>query len=79
MPVPGDDSRARCRYCRLLLRAHYSDLRNHARTTKHASNVAFGRPCTEVNGQMSANRTANKMAFLSARRKKLGYLSISQF
>ena len=47
-PVPGDDTRARCRYCRMLLRAHYNDLRAHSRTIKHANNVAFALPCDDA-------------------------------
>jgi len=71
MPVEGDDSRARCRYCRILLRAHNSDLRNHARTSKHATNVAFGRPCADAVIAQSASKTKN-LGFASNSRKKSG-------
>jgi len=71
MPVEGDDTRARCRYCRILLRAHNSDLRNHARTSRHATNVAFGRPCDDPLVRQSASKAKN-MGLASTDRRKLG-------
>jgi len=81
MPVEGDDTRARCRYCRILLRAHNSDLRNHARTSRHATNVAFGRPCADSLIRRSTVKTKN-MGLASSSRKNLGLtlsLDISHF
>jgi len=75
MPVEGDDTRARCRYCRILLRAHNSDLRNHARTSRHATNVAFGRPCADPLVVQNVSRTKN-VVLASNSRKRLG-LSLS--
>jgi len=46
-PVFGDVRHARCRYCCVLLNAHRNDLMRHSRSAKHATNVAFGRPCAE--------------------------------
>lgn len=43
-PVEGDVFRARCVYCRVLIRAHHRDLKEHSRTTKHAINITFGLP-----------------------------------
>ena len=76
MPVEGDDTRARCRYCRILLRAHNNDLRNHARTARHAMNVAFGRPFA---GPLTRQTTlkAKNMALASSSRKKLGLTLLS--
>jgi hypothetical protein len=76
MPVPGDELRARCRYCRILLRAHYNDLRNHARTTKHASNVAFGGPPGEVltSTVPAGGRHASSRA--SSGKKKKGFVTM---
>ena len=34
-PAPADDSKARCRYCNVELRAHLNDLREHGATKKH--------------------------------------------
>ena len=42
-PVPGDKRHARCRYCCVLLNAHRNDLLKHSRSSKHATNIAFGR------------------------------------
>ena len=69
MPVEGDDTRARCRYCRVLLRAHNSDLRNHARTSKHATNVAFGRPSADPLMLQKSARNKNADPALSSRRR----------
>ena len=71
MPVEGDDTRARCRYCRILLRAHNSDLRNHARTSRHATNVAFGRPCADASILQTTTRTKN-VGLASGSRKRSG-------
>jgi len=71
MPVEGDDTRARCRYCRILLRAHNSDLRNHARSSRHATSVAFGRPCCDPLNLQSTPRTKT-MGLTSSSRKRLG-------
>jgi len=76
MPVEGDDTRARCRYCRMLLRAHNSDLRNHARTSRHATNVAFGRPCADPLIQQNTSRTKN-VGIVSSCLKRSG-LSLSR-
>jgi len=43
-PVSGDVHKARCLYCHVMVRAHYKDLKGHARTAKHAHNVAHNRP-----------------------------------
>ena len=43
----GDIRHARCRYCCVLLNAHRNDLLRHSRSAKHATNVAFGRPCSD--------------------------------
>jgi len=72
MPVEGDDTLARCRYCRILLRAHFSDLRNHARTSRHATNVAFGHPCVGSSMQTNSSRTKNMGQLTSSSRKKFG-------
>jgi len=72
MPVEGDDTRARCRYCRILLRAHNSDLRNHARTSRHATNVAFGQPFANPLTLQSASRTKN-VGLTSKGRRKPGW------
>jgi len=71
MPVEGDVTRARCRYCRILLRAHNSDLRNHARTSRHATNVAFGRPCADPLVRQNTAKAKN-MGLAPSSRKKLG-------
>jgi len=71
MPVEGDDTRARCRYCRMLLRAHNSDLRNHARTSRHATNVAFGRPCADPLIRQNTSRTKN-VGLMSSNQKRSG-------
>ena len=42
--VSGDVHKARCLYCRMLVSAHYKDLKYHARTAKHAHNVALNQP-----------------------------------
>jgi len=76
MPVEGDDTRARCRYCRILLRAHNSDLRNHARSSRHATNVAFGRPSSDPLTPQNTPRTKN-MGPVSSSRKRFGlYFSL---
>ncbi len=33
--VPGDESKAACKYCRCDMRAHHADLIAHATTAKH--------------------------------------------
>jgi len=43
-PVEGDIFKARCLYCRVLIRAHHKDLKEHSKTTKHATNVGYGLP-----------------------------------
>ena len=43
-PVSGDVHKARCLYCRAMVRAHYKDLKVHARTAKHAHNVVVNQP-----------------------------------
>lgn len=35
MVVPGDDTRAHCKYCKTELKAKYQDLKNHAQCKKH--------------------------------------------
>jgi len=72
MPVEGDDTRARCRYCRILLRAHNSDLRNHARTSRHATNVAFGRPCADPLLLRNNSRSKNIGEVALSGQKRLG-------
>lgn len=42
--MEGNDTQARCRYCKLLMRASYSVLSAHARTPRHSANVAFATP-----------------------------------
>jgi len=69
MPVAGDDTRARCRYCRILLRAHTSDLRNHARSSRHATSVAFGRPCSDPLTLQNTSRTKNVGPTTSSRKR----------
>ncbi|XP_062972283.1 uncharacterized protein LOC134392146 [Elgaria multicarinata webbii] len=39
--VPGDDSKAACRYCICEIRAHHSDLVAHSKTKKHKKHVAL--------------------------------------
>lgn len=39
-PVPSNPLKARCRYCRVRLNAHLSDLRKHLATSKHTRNAA---------------------------------------
>ena len=73
MPVEGDDTRARCRYCRVLLRAHNSDLRNHARSSRHATSVAFGRPCSDPLTRSYTPRT-KKMGPASSSPKRFGWI-----
>ncbi|KAE8280143.1 hypothetical protein D5F01_LYC22285 [Larimichthys crocea] len=36
-PVPGDDSKARCKYCNTEIRAQLNDLKEHGATKKHKS------------------------------------------
>lgn len=71
--VPGDDTRARCKYCRILLRAHVADLKSHSRTTKHANNIAYGQQsdeCLPVNNPVfPASRTQLKPAIMNRKRK----------
>ena len=43
-PVEGDVHKARCLYCRAVMRAHFNDIKDHSATRKHATNVAFGKP-----------------------------------
>lgn len=55
-PVPADDSRARCRYCNVELRAHLNDLKEHGATKKHKSRCqpsikAFAVPAGSGAGQ----------------------------
>jgi len=38
-PVDGDRFKAACRLCGCILRAHYTDLRQHRKTTKHTRNA----------------------------------------
>ena len=33
--VPGDDSKARCKFCNTEIRAHLNDLKEHGATKKH--------------------------------------------
>lgn len=40
--VPGDDTKAACRFCKCVIRAHYNDLCNHAGTSKHKRNAIPG-------------------------------------
>ena len=37
--VPGEDTKAACRFCRTVLRAHLSDLKDHCSTKKHKKNA----------------------------------------
>ncbi|XP_053217607.1 uncharacterized protein LOC128399830 [Podarcis raffonei] len=39
--VPGDESKAACRYCMCEIRAHHSDLVSHSKTKKHKKHVAL--------------------------------------
>lgn len=34
--------RAKCKHCGIILRNHYTDLKNHAATKKHMQNVKVG-------------------------------------
>ena len=36
-PAPADDSKARCKYCNVEIRAHLNDLKEHSATKKHKS------------------------------------------
>ena len=38
-PFPGDIESAYCKYCKTQLRAHRSDLVQHAKTQKHVKNA----------------------------------------
>lgn len=40
-PVPGDVTRAFCRFCKAILRAHHSDLLVHTHTRKHIRNTSI--------------------------------------
>lgn len=40
--VDGDNSKAACRFCHSMLRAHHSDLMSHAATVKHKRNAGQG-------------------------------------
>ncbi|XP_023232203.1 transcription factor E4F1-like [Centruroides sculpturatus] len=40
-PVPGDVTRAFCRFCKAILRAHHSDLLVHTHTRKHVRNTSI--------------------------------------
>ncbi|XP_066950810.1 zinc finger protein 862-like [Macrobrachium rosenbergii] len=37
--VPGDETKARCRFCNAVIRAHHSDLMKHANTATHKSYI----------------------------------------
>ncbi|CAM5089829.1 unnamed protein product [Natator depressus] len=39
--VPGDDTKAACKYCACEIRAHHSDLVAHSKTKKHKRHVAL--------------------------------------
>lgn len=43
-PVSGDAYKVRCLYCHIIIRAHYRDLKAHARTAKHSHSVTLSRP-----------------------------------
>lgn len=39
--VPGDDTKAGCRYCQSAIRAHHTELKKHAQSAKHKSQAAY--------------------------------------
>jgi len=41
-PVVGDDSKAKCKFCKCEMRAHHGDLLQHSKTDKHVRNSAVG-------------------------------------
>ena len=47
-PVVGDDLKARCRYCSTVIRAHYSDLKDHGQTKKHKAR------CSPANSKINS-------------------------
>lgn len=69
MRVEGDDTRARCRFCRILLRAHSADLQTHAHTPKHARNVSFGQPCAKKLTLRNSSKTKNSDLASNSRKK----------
>lgn len=52
-PVMTDESKARCKYCKLELRAHYHDLKTHAGRNKHCAR------CTPYTPSITAFTTAS--------------------
>jgi len=46
-PVVGDRLKAACKYCSCILRAHYSDLRQHSKCAKHQKNAKTATPVEE--------------------------------
>ena len=67
-PVDGDVYKARCLYCRVMFRAHAKDLKDHARTSKHATNVAFGVPCSASNAEFELSESTPHRRTLSRQR-----------
>jgi len=72
-PVSGDVHKARCLYCHAVLRAHYKDLKSHARTAKHAHNVALSQPgCVAAPGKPTAKPLNRKRTFGQQRTTRFG-------
>jgi len=68
-PVSGDIYKARCLYCHIIVRAHYKDLKGHARTAKHAHNVALSQPgCIAVPGNPATKTMMNRKRAFGPRR-----------
>lgn len=53
MKVTNDESRAYCRWCAIVLRAHKADLTTHASTAKHAKNAESASLAGVNSGPMS--------------------------
>ncbi len=55
--MSNDETKAYCRWCAIVLRAHKTDLTTHAATAKHAKNAQTGGPSPA--GPISVQLIAN--------------------
>jgi len=67
--VFGDIRHARCRYCCVLLNAHRNDLLRHSRSAKHATNIAFGRPCS--NNELANEAITRSLMQIKQKKERL--------
>jgi len=53
----------------VLLNAHRNDLLRHARSAKHATNIAFGRPCSD--SELAREAIARSLMKIKQKREHL--------